>query len=102
MNRHPFPCQCDGCLRPLYEVLPDPALVKAGTPSDPITLPSHYRAGRFECRDVIAALGLNFNRGSAMKYLWRAGRKVGADELTDLRKAAECIAFEIRQLEAGK
>ena len=30
---------------------------------------------------------LDFLRGNAVKYLFRAGRKAGADELEDLRKA---------------
>lgn len=67
---------------------------------DPVTKPAHYIAGPFECREVIAALGLNFNRGAALKYLWRAGRK--GDELTDLRKARECLDHEIRRVEAAR
>lgn len=64
---------------------------------DPIARPSHYIAGPYECREVIAELGLNFNLGAAFKYLWRAGRKGPA--LDDLRKAANCIGHEIARLE---
>ncbi len=69
---------------------------------DPVKHPSHYVAGPFECREVIAALGLNFNRGSALKYLWRAGRKAGAPEAEDIRKAIECLKHDLARLEAGK
>ena len=58
---------------------------------DPVDHPSHYCAGDIECIDAIAsALGhdglIAFCRGSAIKYLWRAGRKGDIEE--DLRKAA--------------
>lgn len=59
--------------------------------NDPVNHPSHYCAGDIECIDAIAsALGhdglVAFCRGSAVKYLWRAGRKGDMGE--DLRKAA--------------
>jgi hypothetical protein len=66
--------------------------------ADTVTAPSHYIVGGHECREVIAALGLDFDLGSAFKYIWRAGRKDGADEVTDLRKAVECIEHRIRLL----
>lgn len=49
---------------------------------------------------VIEAGGLNFNRGSVLKYVWRAGKKPGAVELVDLMKARECLDREIIRLEA--
>ena len=61
---------------------------------DNIHHPSHYTEGRrFEPKDVIRDWGLNFNLGSAVKYIARAGRK--DDILTDLSKAKEFIDFEI-------
>lgn len=66
-------------------------------PPDPVNHPAHYKAGTYECREVIAALGLNFNRGSALKYIWRAARK--GREIEDLRKARACLDHEIAQLE---
>lgn len=48
--------------------------------------------------DVIEALGLNFNRGNALKYVWRAGRKT-PDPLFDLRKARLFIDREIARIE---
>lgn len=69
---------------------------------DPVERPSHYFCGPYECREVIAALGLNFNLGGALKYLWRAGRKVGEDKATALRKAKSCIEHELARLEKAK
>jgi len=40
---------------------------------------------------------MNFQQGSAFKYLWRAGLKGSA--LEDLKKAAQYLDFEIRMLE---
>ena len=56
--------------------------------------PKHYAEGRkYEPKDVIRDWGLNFNLGSAVKYLARAGRK--DDIIQDLSKAIEYIQFEI-------
>lgn len=64
-----------------------------------IKSPKHYTEGRkFEPKDVIRDWGLNFNLGSAVKYLSRAGRK--ADTVEDLKKAQEFIQFEIDALAA--
>ena len=60
---------------------------------DSVKRPSHYVEGReYEPKDVIRDWGLNFNLGSAVKYLSRAGRK--GDVLEDLNKAKEFIQFE--------
>ena len=60
--------------------------------------PKHYTEGRkFEPKDVIRDWGLNFNLGSAIKYIARAGRK--DDIIQDLRKAQEYIDFEIQAIE---
>ena len=63
--------------------------------------PKHYTEGRkFEPKDVIRDWGLNFNLGSAIKYIARAGRK--DDIVQDLRKAQEYIDFEIQAIEAER
>ena len=60
--------------------------------------PKHYTEGRkFEPKDVIRDWGLNFNLGSAIKYIARAGRK--DDIIQDLKKAQEYIDFEIQAIE---
>lgn len=71
---------------------------------DSIHKPSHYTSGRkYEPKDVIRDWGLNFNLGSAVKYISRAGRK--DDIVQDLMKAVEFINFEIsaiREENGGK
>ena len=68
---------------------------------DNVKHPSHYAEGRkYEPKDVIRDWGLNFNLGSAVKYISRAGRKV--DIVEDLRKAQEFIQFEIDAIEAER
>ena len=62
--------------------------------NDVIKHPAHYTDGRkYEPKDVIRDWKLNFNIGSAVKYLSRAGRK--DDIVQDLRKAQQFIQFEI-------
>lgn len=64
---------------------------------DNITHPAHYCEGRiYEPKDVIRNWGLNFNLGSAVKYISRAGRK--DDIIQDLQKAKQFIEFEIEAL----
>lgn len=63
--------------------------------------PSHYVEGRkFEPKDVIRDWRLNFNLGSALKYIARAGRK--DDIVQDLEKAREYLSFEIDALKAER
>ena len=65
--------------------------------NDNISHPSHYCYGRtFEPKDVIRDWDLNFNLGSAVKYISRAGRK--GDALEDLKKARQFLDFEIEAL----
>lgn len=68
--------------------------------SDPINHPPHYQ-GKVECIDAIeAALGddgfVAHCRGTAIKYLYRAGRK--GELVEDLRKAAWYINRAIETL----
>lgn len=65
---------------------------------DAVHRPSHYAEGRkYEPKDVIRDWGLNFNLGSAVKYISRAGRK--KDIVEDLKKAQQFIQFEIDAIE---
>ena len=59
--------------------------------------PSHYCYSKYEPKDVIREWGLNFNLGSAVKYIARAGRK--DDIIQDLSKAKQFIEFEIEYLQ---
>lgn len=67
---------------------------------DMIKRPEHYCFSKFEPKDVIREWGLNFNLGSAVKYIARAGRK--DDIIQDLKKAREFLSFEIEALEAER
>lgn len=60
--------------------------------TDPIN-PPHYKGhpSGVECIDVVEHMP--FNRGTAIKYLWRAGQK--DDEVQDLEKARWYIDREI-------
>lgn len=74
---------------------------KTDSPFNDISKPSHYAEGReYEPKDVIRDWGLNFNLGSAVKYISRAGRK--DDIIQDLKKAQQFIQFEIDALEKEK
>lgn len=67
--------------------------------SNPIS-PEHYKRLSPEPKDVIRSWGLNFNLGSAVKYISRAGHK---DEIVqDLKKAQQFIQFEIDYLKGDK
>ena len=58
---------------------------------------NYYCANGIEAQDVIEAFELNFARGSALKYLLRAGRK-NDEEIRDLEKARAYIDREIQRL----
>jgi len=63
--------------------------------------PDHYNVGGIEVIDAIEAwaFGEGFNRGNAIKYIARAGRKDPLKEVEDLKKARQYIDFEIARLE---
>lgn len=65
--------------------------------ADIVERPAHYARLSPEPLDVIQRWGLNFCRGSALKYIARAGYKPGADEVTDLRKAVVLLQREIER-----
>lgn len=46
-----------------------------------------------QLEDFIHAMGLPFAVGSALKYLWRAGKKDGESKEKDLKKAEHYIRF---------
>ena len=69
----------------------------ASTGNDVVRDPAHYCYGKYEPKDVIRDWGLNFNLGSTVKYIARAGRK--DDIIQDLKKAKQFLEFEIEALE---
>lgn len=62
--------------------------------------PKHYgkALGIYELYKVLNAHGVNFNRGNAIKYLIRAGKKSRAKEVEDLLKAKQYIDFELERI----
>ncbi|MFD8142588.1 DUF3310 domain-containing protein [Streptomyces sp. NPDC059708] len=69
--------------------------------ADSVHHPSHYADGWSNGAEVIDLTeNLPFNRGNAIKYLCRAGKK--NDELEDLRKAAWYVNREIERMGAAK
>ena len=65
---------------------------------DAVEHPSHYAdvVPGIECIQVTQHF--NFNRGNAIKYLWRAGNKNPEKEIEDLQKARQYIDFEIARV----
>lgn len=62
---------------------------------DNVNHPKYYNLiPNIECIDVIEHF--NFNKGSAIKYIWRAGNK--QDEIEDLKKAIWYLNREIERL----
>ena len=66
--------------------------------------PAHYGGADdpYEAIKVIEAWDLNFNLGSVLKYVRRAGKKDASKELEDLRKARFYIDHEITRTEQKK
>ncbi len=64
--------------------------------NDPVNRPSHYlqHPSGVECIQITEHM--NFNKGNAVKYIWRAGEK--GSEIEDLQKAKWYIEREIARL----
>jgi len=61
--------------------------------------PSHYADGWSNGAEVIDITeNLNFNRGNAVKYIARAGRKDAMKTVEDLKKARWYIDRELKRL----
>jgi hypothetical protein len=67
---------------------------------DLVKPPKHYCFSEIEPRVVIREWGLNFNLGSVIKYVARAGKK--DDIIQDLEKAKQYLDFEIEALKNAK
>jgi hypothetical protein len=70
--------------------------------SDPVNSPAHYTSHPSGVECVVVAEHFTFNVGNAIKYLWRAGLKAGADPVEDLRKASWYVNREIQRLSGEK
>lgn len=66
---------------------------------DAVNHPSHYAEGWSNGAEVIDITeNLNFNRGNAVKYIARAGRKDAKKTIEDLKKARWYIDRELKRL----
>lgn len=65
-------------------------------PHDPVNRPNHYNnhPSGIECIEIVEHM--NFNRGNAIKYIWRADDK--DDVIENLKKARWYINREIKRL----
>lgn len=67
--------------------------------ADQVNHPAHYGGDSvYEAIKVIEAWDLGFCLGNAVKYISRAGKKPGAEAVTDLSKAAWYLQREIERL----
>lgn len=67
--------------------------------TDNVNHPAHYAEGWSNGAEVIDITEhLNFNRGNAVKYITRAGKKNPDTELEDLRKAVWYLNRELSRL----
>jgi hypothetical protein len=64
--------------------------------------PTHYRGLLPEPIDVVEGWALGFHLGNAVKYIARAGRKLGESEIDDLRKARWYLDRAISRMEIAR
>jgi hypothetical protein len=62
-------------------------------------LGEHYKTSSIDVIDIAKLYDLNFNKGNAVKYLCRAGKK--DNEIKDLEKALDYINREIEYLKGN-
>lgn len=83
-----------------YATMFDSAVDDLACHNSTVDHPAHYCYSKYEPKDVIRGWGLNFNLGSAVKYIARAGRK--DDIIQDLEKAKKFLEFEIEALKLDR
>ena len=64
--------------------------------NDPVNHPKHYTSHPSGVECIVVTRHMNFNKGNAMKYLWRADEK--GNEIEDLKKAIWYLNNEIERL----
>jgi len=79
---------------------PNEAPATEPTGHDPVNHPQHYTSHPSGVECITITQHMNFCRGNAVKYIWRAGEK--SDEVEDLRKARFYIDKESERLEAKR
>ena len=65
---------------------------------DVVNHPNHYTSGKIEVIDFIDDQNLDFEKGNAVKYIARAGKKYPDKEIEDLEKAIWYLNREIKKL----
>ena len=65
---------------------------------DAVNHPQHYESSVPEIECIQVVRHFNFNRGNAIKYIWRAGKKDPSKEVEDLEKAIWYIKDEIERI----
>jgi hypothetical protein len=68
-------------------------------PHDPVNHPKHYTSHPSGIECIQITRWMNFNRGNAIKYIWRAEEHAASKEIEDLKKARWYIDDEIKRLE---
>lgn len=66
--------------------------------NDPVRHPAHYTQHPSGVECITITEHMNFNKGNAVKYIWRAGEK--GDEVQDLQKAVWYLEREIARLQS--
>ena len=69
------------------------------TADEEVNHPKHYNSHPSGIEAITICEHMNFNRGNAMKYLFRCGLK--SNEITDLKKAKWYIDREIKRIQGG-
>lgn len=64
--------------------------------TDMVNSPPHYTDHPSGLEAIDITRHMNFNRGNAVKYIWRAGKK--DDAIEDLRKAIYYLEDEINRI----
>jgi hypothetical protein len=68
--------------------------------NDPVNSPAHYKNRIPGIEAIEVTEHFNFNRGNAIKYIWRAGSKGDmSKEIEDLKKARWYIDREVKKME---
>lgn len=74
----------------------DRTTILATKPREMVDHPDHYQGKTLEAIDIIEDYDLNFNLGSALKYILRAGKKNETEQ--DLQKAIWFIKREAERI----
>lgn len=69
---------------------------------DPVNNPKHYTSHPSGIECIQIARHFSFNLGSALKYIWRHGKKDKDKTIEDLEKAVFYINDEIKKLKTNE